>query len=411
MVINEFEAIESKPTVLKLNEGDVDALLLIGRELASTSTWWGSSGSEPNRSVISADRLREGGYRVTFRNVIGLVRVGDKQIRVLPKIPIDHFSFIASRSDLSPRLDTTVTQVNEGLDFTVLIARWCVDAAEKLLRQGMRKDYTDQTAELDQVQGSIHPVQTTMLTSMGVARAVCSFQEFTEDTMLNRVAKAACLKVARMDILDTAVRARARQIAFRMDDVGAMQTNDLRVQVDRLTANYVQLLNLSKLVLAGLGLTVAAGRHSGTAYLIRTPELIEDGLRSILKEEMASINVTKRRLMLGDSGLSINPDLVFGSTLAVADVKYRLLDKNWSKSDFNQVVTFATGFRTNSAAVIGFSAGTVGLPRPVSVGEVNVRAFSWNANREVKPKTSASALTAELREWLMEGKDGIFQNQ
>lgn len=402
MVINEFEAIESKPTVLNLNEGEVDALLLVGRELASTSTWWGNSGSEPSRSVISADRLRDGGYRVTFRDVIGLVRVGDKQIRVLPKIPIDHFSYIASRSDLAPRLSTTTTQVDEGLDFSAVIARWCVDSAEKLLRQGLRKDYTDQTNELDQVQGSIQPMETTMLTSIGVARAVCSFQEFTEDIMLNRVAKAACLKVARMDFVDSALRARARQVAYRMDDVGAMQPNDLRVQVDRLTANYSRLLNLSKLVLAGLGLTVAAGRHIGTAFLIRTPELIEDGLRSILKDGLQDIKISKRRLMLGDSGLSINPDLVFGSTLAVADVKYRLLGKDWSKSDFNQVVTFATGFRTKSAAVIGFSNGAVPLPRPVSVGDVKVRAFSWAALSEADPKASASALTAQLHAWLYE---------
>jgi hypothetical protein len=106
--------------------------------------------------------------------------------------------------------------------------------------------------------------------------------------------------------------------------------------------------------------------------------------------------------MLGDSGLSINPDLVFGSTLAVADVKYRLLGKDWSKSDFNQVVTFATGFRTNSAAVIGFSNGAVALPRPVSVGDVKVRAFSWGALSAADPKASASALMAELHAWLLE---------
>jgi hypothetical protein len=205
-----------------------------------------------------------------------------------------------------------------------------------------------------------------------------------------------------MDFVDPALRARARQVAYRMDDVGAMQPNDLRVQVDRLTANYSRLLNLSKLVLAGLGLTVAAGRHIGTAFLIRTPELIEDGLRSILKDGLQDIKISKRRLMLGDSGLSINPDLVFGSTLAVADVKYRLLGKDWSKSDFNQVVTFATGFRTNSAAVIGFSHGAVTLPRPVSVGAVKVRAFSWAAFSEADPKASASALTAQLHSWLYE---------
>ena len=400
MVLDEFEATESKPAVLKLTEGEVDALLLIGRELASTSTWWGSSGTEPSRSVVSADRLRDGSYRVTFKDVIGMVRVGNKQIRVMPKIPMNHFSYIANRSDLAPRLSTTATQVGEGIDFTAVIARWCVEAAEKLLRQGLRKDYTDRIDEVDQVQGSVHPIETTMLTSIGVPRAVCSFQEFTEDTMLNRVVKTACLKVARMDTIDPAIRARARQVTYRMDNVGAMQPNDLRAKVDRLTASYSRLLSLSLLVIAGLGLTVAAGRHIGTAFLIRTPELIEDGIRSILTEKLQDIKVTKRRLMLGDSGLSINPDLVFGSTLAVADVKYRVLGKDWSKSDLNQVVTFATGFRTNSAAILGFSSGSVAPPRPVEIGSVKVKAFTWGAQEDIDPQESASVLAAALREWL-----------
>jgi len=400
MALEELETIESKPAVFKLTEGEVDALLLIGRELASTSKWWGSTGTEHGRSVVMADRLRDGSYRVTFRDVIGLVRVGEKQIRINPKIPMGHFSYIANRSDLAPRLSPTATHVDKGLDFAEVVARWCVEAAEKLLKQGLRKDYTDQTDELDQVLGTIHPLETTMLIYAGVPRAVCSFQEFTENTMLNRVVKAACLKVAQMGLIDSGLRARARQVAYRMDNVGLLQPNDLRVQLDRLTANYDRLLSLSRLVLAGLGLTVAAGRHIGTAFLIRTPKLIEDGLRSILKQSLKDIKVTKRRLMLGDSGLSINPDLVFGNTLAIADVKYRVIGKDWTKSDLNQVVTFATGFRTKAAAVLGFSTEFMPSPRPVSVGEVDVKAFTWIAREGEDPQVSAGVLAGELIKWL-----------
>lgn len=400
-MFEEFEVFESTPALLRLTEGEVDALLLIGKELASTVSWWGASSSDSIRSVVAVDWLRDGSCRVTFRNVIGILRVGDKQINVKPKIPMNHFTFIASRSELAPRVSSTLSQVQEGVDFTTVISRWCVDAAEVLLRQGLRKDYSDRTDELEQVQGSIHPMQTTMLNAIGVPLAVCSFQEFTEDTMLNRVVKAACLKVAGMGIIDSTVRYRARQVAYRMGDVTAMRPNDLRVKVDRLSANYSRVLNLARLVLSGMGLTVAVGRHIGTAFLIRTPELIEDGLRSILEEELQDIKVTKRRLMIGDSGLSINPDLVFGNTLAIGDVKYRLLGKDWSRSDFNQAVTFATGFRTSSAAIIGFTNGEA-LPRPVSVGDVKVRAFGWGSGLKVDPRASAIALATELREWISE---------
>lgn len=399
-MLNELEAIESRGAILALSEGEVDALSLIGRELASTATWWGGIGSEPSGSVVSIEKLRDGRYRILFRDVIGLVRVGDKQIRIKPKIPMAHFSYIASHSDLAPRLSTTITKVQEGADLTTVVARWLIEAAERLLRQGVRKDYTDKIDEVDQVQGSLKPFETTLLTSMGVPRAVCSFQEFSEDTMLNRVVKAACLKVSQMKSVDSIVRDRARQVVYRMDSVSTIQTNDLKVRIERLTVNYTQLLGLSRLVLAGLGLTVAAGRHVGTAFLIRTPELIEDGLRSILKDGLQDIKVTKRRLMLGDSGLSINPDLVFGNTIAIADVKYRTLGKHWSKSDLNQVVTFATGFRTNAAAVLGFSTDDDALPRAVLIGDVKVNAFAWSASDGIAPHASADKFVATVRGWL-----------
>ena len=46
-------------------------------------------------------------------------------------------------------------------------------------------------------------------------------------------------------------------------------------------------------------------------FFIRTPEPVENGLRSILKIGSQNLRVTKRRFMLGDSGLSdgVAPDV------------------------------------------------------------------------------------------------------
>ena len=276
-----------------------------------------------------------------------------------------------------------------------------MDAAEKLIRHGLRKDYVDVTDAIEQVQGRILPVETALLNVMGVPQAKCAFQEFSDDTALNRIVKAACQRVSRISSLNLSTRARARQVAFRMDDVGVSQPHDLRVRVDRLSSSYSTVLPLALLVLSGLGISVSVGRQLGTAYLVRTPELIEDGLRSILKSGLDGVSVSKRRLMLGDSGLSINPDLVFGDSRAVGDVKYRALGKDWSKPDLNQIVTFATGFRATWAAVFGFSLGTDDkLPRDISVGEVSAVVFSWKASIELKPEQSAARLLLDVSNWL-----------
>lgn len=396
-----IELTESRSAILSLSEEEGDTLVALGRELAAKSAWWGGTTPDPNRSVISVQHMRGGSCSVTFRDVVGVVIVGSKQLAVRPKIPLSHFSYLASRSDLAPRFSAAQVSVGQGEEFVHVLARWCVDAAEKLLRSGLLSDYSDCVGELSEVRGRVRPMETAVLTATGLPRALCEYQEFSEDTDLNRVVKAACLRISTMASLAIATRARARQVAFRMDAVGVLRATDTRARVDRLSASYSTVLPLSLLVLAGLGVTVAAGRHLGKAFLVRTPEIIEDGLRSVLQSGLAGTSVTKRRLLLGDSGLSINPDLVFDENLAVADVKYRVLQSDWSKADLNQIITFATGFRSSTAALLGFSLeARPRLPRKVAIGDVTALAFSWIAADGISPEESASTLMADVANWL-----------
>lgn len=396
-----IELTESRAAILSLSEEEGDTLVALGRELAAKSAWWGGTTPDPNRSVISVQHMRGGHCSVTFRDVVGVVSVGSKQLSVRPKIPLSHFAYLASRSDLAPRFGATKVSVGQGEEFVHVLARWCVDAAEKLLRSGLLSDYSDCVGELSEVRGRVRPLETAVLTAMGLPRALCEYQEFSEDTDLNRVVKSACLRISTMATLAVATRARARQVAFRMDAVGVLRATDIRARVDRLSASYSTVLPLSLLVLSGLGITVAAGRHLGRAFLVRTPEIIEDGLRSVLQSGLAGTSVTKRRLLLGDSGLSINPDLVFDENLAVADVKYRVLQSDWSKADLNQIITFATGFRSSSAALLGFSLEPrPRLPRRVAIGDVSAYAFSWIAADGISPDESASTLMADVSGWL-----------
>jgi hypothetical protein len=46
--------------------------------------------------------------------MIGVVRVGELQLQVVPKIPQDHFLYIARHSELFPRVDEQETVVELG---------------------------------------------------------------------------------------------------------------------------------------------------------------------------------------------------------------------------------------------------------------------------------------------------------
>jgi len=318
-MLREVSATENVPLTIDLSEDEAQALSGLGRELSAKTAWWGGKEAPADRSVINIVEQTGGQFRITFRDVLGVVRVGDLQVNVQPKIPTPHFWHIVSHSELAPRVSIAPAAVSEGTTLIELLAQWCVEASEKLLRVGLRKGYKEDRGELDQVRGQIEVLETAERLYRGASVAVCRFEKLSEDISINRVVKSACERIARLGVISAAVRTRARRVVYRMAGIGNALHNDLRVRLDRLTTSYSRVLPLSLLVLNGCGISAAYGKVQGMAFLVRTPELIEDGLRSILALAISKPSVAKRRLLLDDSRMSINPDLVFGDDLAVGD--------------------------------------------------------------------------------------------
>lgn len=393
---------ESKAALLPLSPAQATLLDALGRQLASQRSWWGSAlGPSPARSIIQIDPAGPDAVRVTFRDVVGVVRLGKLQIHVLPKIPFAHFRYLAERSTLVPRSASSPIEVGSGDGLVEILAGWFLDAAERLLRIGLRKDYQTFSEALDGVRGQVRAAETAMHALSGQAIAVCDYEELCDDAPLNRLVRAACTRLERLDALSAAMRQRARHVAFRMDGVGPLQPGDLRVAIDRLTKAYAQAASLAVLILTGCASSMTVGRHPGMAFLLRTPELIEAGLRTVLTEALPKERITKRKVLLGETGLAMNPDLVFPLTGAIGDIKYRYLAADWNRADLNQVVAFATAFRASKAVLLGFTPhGNALRPRSLPIGAVYVAAFGWNADPEVDPAYSASALVEAVASWL-----------
>jgi hypothetical protein len=99
--------------------------------------------------------------------------------------------------------------------------------------------------------------------------------------------------------------------------------------------------------------------------------------------------------------MRLNPDLVFGN-VATGDVKYKLLTKEWNRSDLYQAVAFATGYRVGQAAVFTFSSSVPNQTLPcVRVGDVRLRAIAWDCSPETSPAAAAEAMVAEAASWLL----------
>src|SRR6185437_16196508 len=155
---------ETAPRVLDLSEDEANVVVAAGRRLAGSGEFWGgrvAEGDSPaERTVIRADRLSPGRYRVTVAEAVGIVALPTLQLIVAPKIPPAHFSYLLRRSPVIPRLDDQQAAAAESPELWDLVATWFVAALERLLRHGLVADYEEHREELPYVRGALQALET-----------------------------------------------------------------------------------------------------------------------------------------------------------------------------------------------------------------------------------------------------------
>ena len=92
-------------------------------------------------------------------------------------------------------------------------------ALESALRQGVIRDYHEQTDIVPFIRGRLDVADAVLSYYKGKMRYRCSFEEFGLDTPLNRVLKAATGIVLSSELLKRNLRQRATRIAARFEDV------------------------------------------------------------------------------------------------------------------------------------------------------------------------------------------------
>jgi 5-methylcytosine-specific restriction enzyme subunit McrC len=401
--------VESRSHLLDLTDSQAASLRSIGRQLASSKSFWGDDEAEDpqdqdeakaERTVVRCAPVKNRVYEVTVNEAVGIIALPGLQLIVEPKIPLGHFHHLLANSPAFPRLGHDQTTGAASVVLWDLVASWFLTSLEVLLREGLLADYEEENDFLTAVRGSIRVGETALAYYQGNTLLSCDYDEFGPDTALNRILQAASQAVVRASFLDQGIRRRARRALARLEGVGQLRRADLRTALDRRTARYQSPLALARHVLAATGRTFAAGSHNAQTFLIRTPDLVEDAVRQILREGLAHlVPVRKKGLQLVGSKLRLNPDLVFGS-IAVGDVKYKLQGRDWKRTDLYQAVSFATGYRVEHAAVVTFFAASGQTAPSVQVGDVTLRAITWDCSHTSTPEASARSMLDQAVGWL-----------
>jgi 5-methylcytosine-specific restriction endonuclease McrBC regulatory subunit McrC len=286
--------------------------------------------------------------------------------------------------------------IDVGESLLELIATWFIRATERVLRRDFVRDYMPTTDAVRSVRGSIHALSTARNYYGGRLEFQCSFEEFGYDSDLNRAIRAAARIVAANPQLLWTTRRRARAILARMDEVGDFDATRPWPKLDRRTKHYKDSLSLAAHLLRSDNRDLRHGGADAWTFLIKTPEMIETAIRSILQEAFHGVH--KSALQLANSAMTLNPDLVIGAREAVADVKYKLSRRDWDRPDLYQLVAFATGYQTQDAALIDFSTG--GADREtVSIGDITVRNVAWPADAALSASDAQARFLGDFAAW------------
>lgn len=398
---------ESKDLPVTLTDDEAASLRHIGQALASQSSWWGhdtDDEQQSTRAVVRCHAVSESEYVVRVSDAVGVIGLQQTQLIVEPKIALPHLLYLFAESDQFPRHLLERSRLATDASFFSVIAAWFIETCEALLRHGLVSDYVRFTGDLACARGRVHTVATARSVLVGRPVIRCDYDVRSEDTSLNRVLKAASLRLLGSPALSDDLRARCRRIQYRLSDVGELRHEDKRARPDPLTRIYKDVYPLAVLILEGSGLAMHEGAQSMWTFLCRTPDAVEAGVRNILSKRLGTHwPIVKRGITLtGNWKRRLNPDLVFENAIAVGDVKYKVTsDGAIGRTDLNQVTTFATGYGVHKAVVVAFGPREIG--EDVRVGTVQVNGFNWNVD-ELAPSRAADRLAEHVDGWLAEAQ-------
>lgn len=393
----QLEAVqESRESVLHITDGQADALVALGRALASKSDWWGATADISDRTVVSCRRLG-GGWGVTVRDAVGVISVDGLQIEVAPKIPLAHLLHFIDLSGPEPRTNSSAVSTSHGRSLWEVLGRWFVEASEATVRLGLVRDYEERAEILPHLEGRVDVVATTMNYYSGRIEFACEFETFDEDTPLNRVLKAAARLVRGGRLFSQDLRRRAARLVSQMPDVGDLRRRDLSLTFDRRSGHYRRAAGLGLLLIRSTHLSPTHGATAGSAFLLRTPDAVEEGIRQVIQRALSNLAVVRKKaIALSPSSLTLNPDLVIGD-YAIGDVKYTIVGSEWVRSHMYQLVAFAEGFRVSEALLVSFSRDA--CPKPIRVGDIDLSAVVWPADPALAVDEALRIFEHQLLSW------------
>jgi 5-methylcytosine-specific restriction enzyme subunit McrC len=350
------------------------------------------SGEDEGAVKLRTHWNKEGEFRAESRSWVGVVRVADLEIRIVPKLAgsapgVAKMLHYARRAEAIARLPSAQFVETGDPNLLDLVCWLLADEAARILGLGVLSDYVEKEETIGMLRGRLRVLDQVRHQFGRVDRLECRFDEFETDILENRIV-AAGLRVARR----VASQPRIRHMVEMIEPIFAELCSDVPLDPDVAERQLIptrrnqiyrgaHLWALLLLRSRAISNIYASGPAESFAFLIDMNPLFEDFVEVLLRDALEGTGYRVRsqrrtRSILVDEASQpyrdVIPDLLIGRRSGHAelpvDTKYKLYeDRKVDPSDIYQTFLYAYAFapdRVLPAAAIVYPA-TADLTAPV----------------------------------------------
>ena len=310
--------------------------------------------------------------------VVGILAIPGRTVEILPKIDGNDghvrealIRMLAVAWDLrvtEGEFTNLDTQRDDLLEFLI---RLFSDRLLAAVRRGMPRRYVMHHEDLALLRGRLDVKRQFTHLAVQPNRLACRYDELSEDTPLNRVLKAAVMRLTGV-VRSFANTRRLIDLAARFEHVRDSRAPLLeQVRLDRTNTAFHDLYRLARLFLAGDYQNTTGGDSVGFALLFPMNELFEAFIGVSLKRALAPRHVLlqdRSRSALtsehGEAIFGLKPDVVIEDS----DERPLVLDTKWkplafrnphrkktlgvAESDVYQMLAYARGYQAKRLVLI-----------------------------------------------------------
>jgi len=337
---------ENPLKLIELDEYEEKLLPRVSKEVAAAINQTGFITVEPTfgeDSIFRAD------------SKIGIVRVGNIQIKVMPKFPVNNLFYLLGLHD-GIKFESDTVEIAESRDITGLIFESFLRNVTASTSRGLLTGYrgVNETSKVlhgrlligEQLKkrfGNMYPVEVT-------------FDEFTENIPENIELNMAINKALKFGNLTTAQHRDFRHLSRKFSEIDISKSN-LPWSKNRHNAHYWNSLVLADLINSGKGFYEELGGVVVSGFTVDMYRVFEKFLLRELKarlEKHGGVVETKYLHLDEANRQKAQIDIMWrrdGEIKFIADAKYKDPASNW-ESALYQVNTYATAFELDSIHLI-----------------------------------------------------------